>query len=133
MYGVTTDEKACSWCYIVAQLYAWGSRVRVPTSDLIAENVDGWYTGVSWGHIVINFLDSRHGTVGGQHSYTDGTIAQAIEEIDDYERQLRNISVPIRNDGDYHASINTVRTMFAFRRGGFSGFTQMWNLLFLGR
>lgn len=86
------------------------------TSDLIAENVDGWNTGVSWGHIVVNFLDSRHGTVGGQDSYTDGTMAQAVEEIDDYERQLKNIPVSVRSDGDYHAFTFGPRITFIFTR-----------------
>lgn len=132
-YGTNTDEKAVTWSFIVEILR--GSRITVETAGLLPENIDRWRTGTSWGHIAIHFRDDRHGTVGGPNSYTDGSLADAEREIDAYERQLRGVGLPFgwRNDGDAAASLNTVRTMFAFRSGGFAAFAREWNRVFLGR
>lgn len=132
-YGTNTDEKAFSWCAIVEFLYR--TKITVSNDGLVEANIDRWGTGRSWGHILISFTDTRHGTAGGPNSYTDGTLADAEREIDAYERQLAGVGLPfgIRNDGDATASLNTVRTMFAFRNGGFAGFAREWNRVFLGR
>lgn len=132
-YGANTDEKAFSWCCIVEFLYR--TRIHVSNDGLIAANIDRWGTGKSWGHILVSFTDGRHGTAGGANSYTDGTLADAAREIDAYERTLAGVNLPfcIRNEGDAVASLNTVRTMFAFRSGGFAGFAREWNRVFLGR
>lgn len=133
IYGTDTDEKSVSWCFIVAILGE--VKITVLTEGLLQENIDRWGTGVTYGHIAVSFADPRHGTVGGSDSYTDGSLAQAETEIDAYERQLKGVNLPfnIRNDGDAAASLNTVRTMFAFRTGGFAAFAREWNRVFLGR
>ncbi len=133
IYGINTDEKAVAWSFAVEILYEINARVS--TDGLLRENIDGWGTGKTWGHIAVSFRDGRHGTSGGPDSYTDGTLAQAATEIDAYERQLKGFRLPgnIRNDGDAAASLNTVRTMFAFRSGGFGRFAREWNRVFLGR
>lgn len=131
-YGNDTDEKAVSWCFVVS--YLSGSRLTVTADGLVEANRDKWQTGRSWGHIIVSFKDPRHGTVGGSTSYTDGSFADAEREIDDYERHLGGINLRfIRNEGDAAASANTVRTMFAFRTGGFAGFAREWNRVFLGK
>lgn len=131
-HGADTDEKAVSWCFVVGFLAT--SRLTVTSHGLVEANRDRWGTGSSWGHIIVSFTDPRHGTVGGQNSYTDGTFADAEREIDAYERTLGGINLRfIRNDGDAAASANTVRTMFAFRSGGFAGFAREWNRVFLRR
>jgi hypothetical protein len=131
-YGVDTDEKAFSWCCIVEFLQR--TKLTVSNEGLVEANIDRWMTGSSWGHILVSFTDGRHGTAGGPNSYTDGTFADAEREVDAYERTIAGFNLRfIRNDGDMTASLNTVRTMFAFRNGGFAGFAREWNRVFLGR
>lgn len=133
VYGTNTDEKAVTWCFIVELLKT--TRATTGNAGLLPENIDRLMTGSSWGHIAVSFTDPRHGTVGGATSYTDGTLNDAAREIDAYERQLGGIGLPFgwRNEGDAVASLNTVRTMFAFRSGGFAAFAREWNRVFLGR
>jgi hypothetical protein len=140
--GSNTDEKAALWTLIVEELYR--NDYNVTSEGLYEETIDRWLfgkpTGTLFGHILVGFTDDRHGTVGGPNSYTDnGSPEAAWGEIVDYEthytvRQLGGVRVPVGiNRADANASFYTVKTMYAFRDGGFAGFARMWNWLFLKR
>jgi hypothetical protein len=153
--GTNTHEKAVLWCFIISELYT--RRYNVFMDDGIRQDVVDRYfwgrgTGINFGHILVSFNDTRHGTFGeyyrnsednyiedpskGRYVYTNSTPDQAWKEIVDYERTDYHFGfgVPIEfNSGDANASYLTVLTMFAFRDGGFAGFARKWNQLFLNR
>lgn len=126
-FGNDDNEKAMVWTFIVWMMY--DVKPDVHSQDLVAENFDKYHTGFEWGHILIAFTDGRHGTVGGEDSYTDGSWSDAEREILAYE----TFPGGLVNQGDRNASLNTVRTMFQFRAFGFLGFAREWNRVFLGR
>lgn len=131
-YGTNSHEKAVVWNSVVVKLYQSRS-IRVTTTGLNPDAIDRWGTGVPWGHIVVAFVDGRHGSVGGPDSYTDSTLEQAWNEIVAYETVgVGGVRLAF-NRGDAVASYYTVQTMFAFREGGFAAFARKWNELFLQR